>query len=268
MQYLDFLAGVHEKLEPPTYLEIGIRHGHSLALSRAPRTIGVDPDFDLRTDPPEGADLHEQTSDDFFARGDGDGHGDADDGHADPLAHFRGQPAALTFIDGMHLAEYALRDFINVERHSSWSSVVMIDDILPRDPEEANRARSTRAWTGDVFKLLGVFAKHRPDLTCLRVGASPTGVLLVLGLDPNSTVLSERYDDIAARIVTPDPQDVPKGVLARDGVLDPESVLNASFWELLHEANAGAEEGRAKLRKALRKDFGRLSRLRDLLPSR
>lgn len=267
MQYLDFLQGVHEKLDPPTYLEIGIRHGHSLALSRAARTIGVDPDFDLKRDPPEGADLHEQTSDDFFARA-----GAGSEPGSDPLAHFRGLPAALSFIDGMHLAEFALRDFINVERNSGWSSVVMIDDILPRDQDEAARARSTRAWTGDVFKLLDVFAEHRPDLTCLRVGAAPTGVLLVLNLDPNNRELNNRYDAIAAKIETPDPQNVPEAVLNREGVLDAETVLRASFWSVLREANAGAGadagKGRAKLRKALRKDFGRLSRLRDLLPSR
>ena len=33
MRYLDFLERVHEVLEPPTYLEIGIRHGDSLALA-------------------------------------------------------------------------------------------------------------------------------------------------------------------------------------------------------------------------------------------
>ena len=245
MQYLDFLQGVHEKLEPPTYLEIGIRHGHSLALSRAAHTIGVDPDYDLQGEPPPGAELHEQTSDEFFAR-------------EDPLAHFGGQPAALAFIDGMHLAEYALRDFINVERHCEWSSVVVIDDILPRNRDEAARARSTRAWTGDVYKLLDVFAEHRPDLTCLRVGAEPTGVLLVLGLDPQNRTLEERYDDIAEQIVTPDPQDVPEEILTREGVLEAQRVLDAPFWELLRDKEAG----RDKLRKAVRKSFAKgLSRL-------
>ena len=246
---------MHELLEPPTYLEIGIRHGNSLALSRA-TTIGVDPDYELRTEAPPGAALFEATSDDFFAG-------------PDPLEHFGGRPAALSFIDGMHLAEYALRDFINVERHTGWASVAVVDDILPRDADEAARARSTRAWTGDVFKLLDVLAEHRPDLTCLRVGVEPTGVLLVIGLDPSSTVLSERYDEIAAGIVTPDPQTLPEAVLAREEVLDADTVLKASFWSVLRagtHGELGEDKGPAKLRKALKRDFGRLSRLRDLLP--
>lgn len=245
MQYLDFLQGVHERLAPKTYLEIGMRHGHSLALSRAAHTVGVDPDFDLKSDPPPNAELHEQTSDEFFAR-------------EDPLAHFGGAPVALSFIDGMHLAEYALRDFINVERHCSPRSVVVIDDILPRNRDEAARARLTRAWTGDVFKLLGVFEKHRPDLITLKVGAEPTGVLLVLNLDPKSTTLDERYDEIEAEIVTPDPQDVPDAILQRAEVLDPEQVLKASFWKTLKDEKAGPD----KLRKAVKRSFGKgLSRL-------
>ena len=244
MQYLDFLQGVHEKLAPKTYLEIGIRHGHSIALSKAAHTIGVDPDFDLKRDPPPNAELHSTTSDEFFAR-------------EDPLAHLGSEPVALSFIDGMHLAEYALRDFINVERYCTWSSVVMIDDILPRNRDEAARARATRAWTGDVFKLLDVFERRRPDLITLKVGAEPTGVLLVLNLDPASKTLDEGYAEIEQEIVTPDPQDVPDAILQREDVLDPEQVLNARFWEVLREGR-----GPDKLRRAVNRSFGKgLSRL-------
>ncbi|HEY3943670.1 MAG TPA: hypothetical protein VGL78_00455 [Solirubrobacteraceae bacterium] len=42
MFYLDFLRGLHERLAPRTYLEIGVAQGHSLALSRC-RSVGIDP---------------------------------------------------------------------------------------------------------------------------------------------------------------------------------------------------------------------------------
>src|SRR3954463_6645 len=222
MDYLDFIGAVHERLEPPPYLEIGIRFGPSLALSKA-TTVGVDPAYELRHQAPEGAELVRETSDDFFER-------------SDPLRHFDGRPAAMSFIDGMHLAEYALRDFINVEANSHWTSAVVFDDILPRDPEEAARERTTRVWAGDVFKIIGVLDRHRPDLTVLRIGTKPTGLLLVLGLDPNNDVLSERYDEIAAEIVTPDPQELPRDIAEQKHVLDPDKVLGASFWQLLREA--------------------------------
>ena len=111
-----------------------------------------------------------ETSDEYFDR-------------ADPLAPLGGRRVGLSFIDGMHLAEFALRDFINVERCHR-SGAVVFDDILPRSADEAARGRHTRAWTGDVYKMLGILARHRPDLICLRVGTEPTGLLLVLGLDP------------------------------------------------------------------------------------
>jgi hypothetical protein len=261
MDYLAFIRGVHERLEPPTYFEIGIRFGASLALSKA-TTIGVDPAYELRHQAPEGAELFRDMSDDFFARD-------------DPLRHFDGRPAAMSFIDGMHLAEYALRDFINVEAHSHWTSAVIFDDILPRDAEEAARERTTRVWAGDVFKIMGILDQHRPDLVVLRIGTQPTGLLLVLGLDPASRVLGERYDELESEIATPDPQELPRDVVEHKRVIDPGKVLDASFWELLREARANdtpREQGIKALRKAVKKDLGRgaLSgrRLLDALPSR
>ena len=173
MHYLDFLAGLHERLAPPTYLEIGVRHGDSLALARCP-AVGIDPDFELQVELRADVALFRETSDEYFDRD-------------DPLAPFGGEPIAFSFIDGMHLAEFVVRDFANVERNAEWSSVVVFDDILPRGAEEAARDRRTRAWTGDVYKVLDVLARHRPDLICLRVDTEPTGLGIVLGLDPLRT---------------------------------------------------------------------------------
>ena len=258
MDYLDFLERIHGRLNPPTYLEIGIRYGNSLALAKVP-SIGIDPAYELRAELRDDAALFRETSDDYFER-------------PDPLEPLGGRRPALSFIDGMHLVEYALRDFVNVERHSEWSSVVVFDDILPRDVEEANRDRTTKAWAGDVFKILEIFRRHRPDLTCLLIDTEPTGVMLVLGLDPSDTALSGRLDKLVEEAVTPDPQDVPEELIRRERALDPEAVLNASFWDVLIEgqrAGTPRKEGIKALRKALRSDFGRgvtRRRLRDVLP--
>jgi Methyltransferase domain len=254
VQYLDFLGRIHELLTGPAYLEIGIRHGDSLALARGP-AVGVDPEFELRVDLPDGVTLFQETSDDYFDR-------------PDPLAALGGRRIGYSFIDGMHLAEFALRDFINVERHASRSGAIVFDDMLPRSVDEAARERHTRAWTGDVYKLLGILARHRPDLMCLRIGTEPTGLLLVLGLDPDSRVLAERYDDIVRDAVRPDPQDVPADVLERHGVLEPNAVLDASFWPLLAR---GGESRFATwwLRQRVRRELRRISRvpLRDAVPA-
>src|SRR4051812_6383888 len=248
MRYLDFLAGVHERLRPPTYLEIGVRHGDSLALADK-WAVGVDPRPRLKHELGEQTRLYKQTSDAFFARD-------------RPLRHFGGHKVALSFIDGLHHSEFALRDFINVEKLARWSTVVVFDDVFPRAPEEASRDRETRAWTGDVYKVPAVLAERRPDLVLLHVDTEPTGLLLVLGLDRTSTVLADDYEEIARELVTPDPQQVPPEVLERRDALDPQAVLDASFWKVLRSARGKSiprEQGVADLKRALRSDFGKLS---------
>jgi hypothetical protein len=257
VRYLEFLQGVHTALLPPTYLEIGIRRGDSLALSRT-RSIGIDPAFSLKADAPVDASLFRETSDEYFAR-------------ERPSEPFGDRPISLAFIDGMHLLEFALRDFMNVELHAHWASVVVFDDIFPRRPVEAARDRSTRAWTGDVYKLLAILARHRPDLICLRVDTRPTGLLLVLALDPTSRVLSKRYEQIVAQAVVPDPQRVPRKVLERRGALAPATVLSGSFWSVLRDArtqDVPPKVGIRQLRRAIRRDFGGIgpSPLRRFLP--
>jgi hypothetical protein len=255
MRYLEFLERLHAVLEPAGYLEIGVRHGDSLALARCP-AIGVDPQFELRHALPPTTTVVRASSDEFFTR-------------RNPLKPLDGHPVDLSFIDGMHLAEFALRDFANVERRARWTSVVVFDDMLPRRPKIAARDRRTRRWTGDVYKLLGVLAQHRRDLVTLRVDTEPTGLLLVLGLDPRSRVLDHRYDEIVRDLVVPDPQEVPPDVLERRGALDPHAVLGADLWPWLREARAAGtarEDGQRELRRAVRRDFSR-GPLRRLVPA-
>ncbi len=62
-----FLAGLHARLDPRTYLEIGVQDGKSLALGSAPR-IGVDPEFQVKEEIQQDVHLARTTSDEFFAR--------------------------------------------------------------------------------------------------------------------------------------------------------------------------------------------------------
>jgi hypothetical protein len=223
-------------------------------LARGP-AVGVDPEVELRVELPEGVRLCSETSDEYFDR-------------PDPLEPLGGRRIGLSFIDGMHLAEFALRDFINVERLAGRSGVIVFDDVLPRSAEEATRKRHTRAWAGDVFKLPAILARHRPDLLCLRIGTEPTGLLLVAGLDPGSRVLVERYDAIVREAVVPDPQEIPREVLERRGVLDPQAVLDAPFWPLL-AAGGHSRLAARRLRRRMRRDVAGLSAmpLPDAVPA-
>lgn len=255
----DFLRELHRLGQPRTYLEIGVNTGKSLALSRVP-SIGIDPAFTVTTQLRGDIQLAKATSDDFFAR-------------PDPIAHFRGgrnpwrnlrrgRPILgrwrdrtvidMAFIDGMHLSEFALRDFMSVERFSTWSTVIVFDDMLPRSVEEAARDRVTGEWAGDVYKVAAVLREHRPDLTVLTVDTEPTGVMVVLGADPTNPALRERYAAIEAAIITPDPQVVPGAVIARQGALDPDRLVASPAWAMLRSARGKSRSrGYPKVRAAL-----------------
>ncbi|WP_328913528.1 MULTISPECIES: class I SAM-dependent methyltransferase [unclassified Streptomyces] len=241
MRRHDFLRRLHKVYKPRNYLEIGVNDGRSLTLSRVP-TVAIDPAFKVVTSISCDVHLVKATSDAFFTR-------------KDPLLHLRpgrnpfralarrdplalvGDPKLeLSFIDGMHLFEYALRDFMNVEKHSRWSSVIVLDDMLPRNVDEAARDRHTGDWTGDVFKVAQVLRRHRPDLLVVDVDSAPTGVVVIFGADPDSTVLRDNYDAILEEYITADPQEIPDEILVRKNAVDPEILLNADFWPALARA--------------------------------
>ena len=100
----------------------------------------------------------------------------------------------------MHLAEYVVRDFINAEKYSHAGTVIMFDDVLPEQMEMAERGRRFNAWTGDVYKIVPVLRKYRPDLEIgvfeTFIGQYRKGLAVVKNMDPNSTVLEENYKEI------------------------------------------------------------------------
>ena len=81
-----------------------------------------------------------------------------------------------------------------------------------------------------VFKVTTVFERYRPDLTTVLLDTEPTGLLVVLGLDPESTVLADHYDEIVAEYATDDPQSVPDEVLNRWAAADPQLIADSPVW--------------------------------------
>jgi hypothetical protein len=237
-----FLRHLHRSYKPRNYLEIGVNDGRSLALSRVP-SVAVDPAFKVVTDISCDVHLVKATSDDFFARKDPLIH--LRNGRnpfralarRDPINLFGGDPKLeLSFIDGLHLFEFALRDFMNVEKLSRWSSVIVLDDMLPRDVDEAARDRHTKFWAGDVFKVATVLRRYRPDLLVVDVDTAPTGVVAIFGANSESTVLKDNYDKILEEFVVPDPQVVPEEILVRKNAVQPEALMRADFWPALIRA--------------------------------
>lgn len=190
--YIRVLARILDYVKPRTYLEIGVFRGDSLRFAKAPTlAIGIDPKPELTVPLAANHRVFEETSDAFFA------------GH-DLRAEFGGLPVDVAFIDGMHNFEFALRDFANIERHCTRNSIVLIHDCYPLDRESADRAPRPVNWSGDIWRLIVLLKKYRPDLSISTVGTPPTGLGIVRNLDPDSGVLFEQHDRLCEEFLALD----------------------------------------------------------------
>jgi hypothetical protein len=182
--YFRILARIHQHLKPVTYLEIGIDQGLSFEIV-GPETLalGVDPNPRLQKPLGPRQRVFSQTSDEFFEQ-------------CDVISELGGRTLDLAFIDGLHHIEFALRDFINVEKCCSTESTILIHDVYPIDAMSAARDRASWFWSGDIWRLILILKKFRPDLTVNVIGSHPTGLGIVQNLDPHSRVLAERQHEI------------------------------------------------------------------------
>jgi hypothetical protein len=98
--YIEFLKALHTHLTPRSYLEVGTATGASLSVAGCD-TIAVDPRFAVDAGA-TGNRTHtfffQMTSDDFFA--------------TENAPALLGRPVDMVFLDGLHLLECLLRDFI------------------------------------------------------------------------------------------------------------------------------------------------------------
>ncbi len=187
--YTVMLRQLHQQLKPATYLEIGVETGQSMALAQPEtRCIGIDPTPCISVPLPPRCDIFSQTSDAFFEQ-------------SDVRALFEQQPIAFAFIDGMHVFEAALRDFMHVEHYAEQHSLIAIHDCIPLDGVTSARERSTNFWSGDIWKLILCLKKYRPDLAIVNVAAKPTGLGLVTNLDPTNRTLQAQYDQILEEFI-------------------------------------------------------------------
>ncbi len=184
--YYAWLDRLHAALRPDAYVEIGINKGGSLALARPPTlAIGVDPTPNIAVQFRTETMVYPETSDEFFQRRRLEG-------------LLKGQPLRFAFIDGLHLFEQALRDFINLETYCGPRSVVCSTivpvrrgnaksgaaDAVPhrrhlegRSLPEGIPARSRCLY--DRHAMVGPYGRHRARgrfrsaRRCLRRGSRP-----------------------------------------------------------------------------------------------
>ncbi len=177
--YLDLLAALHNK-RYENYFEIGSETGASLCLSNSP-SIAIDPYFQLSKDPIGQKDfclLFQEKSSVFFER---------------TLEQFPGLACEFAFIDGMHLFEYPLCDFINLVKIATEKSFILFHDVLPWDYKMATRNYAQipkgDAWTGDVWKLIPILYEEGFSKALQLITAGPSGLLAVV--NPNREKIAQ-----------------------------------------------------------------------------
>jgi hypothetical protein len=194
MPYHRFLRTLHEACLFDWYLEVGCRSGQSFAPVRS-KTVAVDPFFQAEINiigKKPALHVFQQTSDDFFA------------------SNFLARNAirlGLAFLDGMHLFEFLLRDFMNTEAAMAPEGAILLHDCVPFRIGMTSRDLAnlpTGGWTGDVWKLIPILQRWRPDLRMTVLNCRPTGLVCVTGLDPANRVLAQNYDRIVAEFAAVD----------------------------------------------------------------
>jgi hypothetical protein len=172
--YRDVLAAIHAALRPATYLEIGVAAGATLALAKTAHVaVGVEPvPAPLEHELPPGARVVHETSAAFFATR-----------RASDV--FGPRPLELVFIDGLHLFEAALADFLAAERWCARESTIVLHDCVPVSRVTATRERRTRFWVGDTWKAAWALARKRPELRIRTILTPPSGLVVVRRLDPS-----------------------------------------------------------------------------------
>lgn len=185
-RYTHFLDRLHTDLLFDWYLEIGCRAGRTFAPVRG-NTIAVDPFFKAELNiigPKRRLFVFQETSDDFFETG---------------FLKKNGISLSFSFLDGMHLFEFLLRDIINTEANSHPDGVIALHDCVPFNERMLTRDLDNLPrgpWTGDVWKIIPILQQYRPDMTVTVLNCRPTGLVLLSGLNPKSTVLKKAYDKI------------------------------------------------------------------------
>lgn len=182
IDYLEFLGVISNCLQPNLYFEIGTNTGLSLSRFTCD-SVCVDPDFKIQNDVFRGkrtVSFFQMTSDEFFARPN--------------IGYLFPNGIGIAFLDGLHRFESLLRDFMHTERYCHGRSVVLLHDCLPPTPDMADRYSATCInWTGDVWKLLLVLKKYRPDLRIIFLDCPPTGIVACTQLDPTSSIIDKNY---------------------------------------------------------------------------
>jgi Methyltransferase domain len=201
-----FLTMLHDLLRPKVYLEVGVQYGLSLDLAvHSDQAWGIDPNP-----------LVEQKGNQIIVPY------ESQLALTDFFSGPRPDHVDLAFIDGSHLFEDALNDFVNIAALCGPKSVVVFDDVLPYTQEMASREPIPGDWTGDVWKTFYILSSYLPN--CHLVDTFPTGTMVVWGFPLDQRKLQDWVKFTAPRIDLE--ARVPDDVINRNFAREPSWVID------------------------------------------
>ena len=144
------------------YLEIGIKNGATLQAVDAGTAVGVDP-FHMANVAMcrPGLTVLPLPSDRYFRRLPSD------------------QRFDVVFVDGLHVFRQAYRDVLHAAATLVRGGAILIDDVVPTSAAAGSPVRTTKAWMGDVYKVIIALDRHHPEVD-YRVVADRGGHRLAL----------------------------------------------------------------------------------------
>lgn len=218
MHLHEFLAELHSVVQPKCYLEVGVQHGTSLKLATtADVAIGIDPfPIYLGGNPREL--VYAMESDNYFQ---------IRKNRATMMNGVIEDRSSIDFgfVDGLHHYEQALRDFLNIEEYCHESSIIVMDDVLPRNWGEASRDMCPGDWAGDVWKAAEAIIQWRPELRTFLVNTQPTGTLLAFGFRYEPTTSREKLLKQADALYGP-VENPPASIIQRSYSIEPDVAVS------------------------------------------
>ena len=137
-----------------------------------------------------------------------------------------------------------MRDFYHTEAVSGPDGLILMHDCMPLNTEMTTRDGAAERqdplkamWTGDVWKIVPILRKWRPDLGIVLADCPPTGIVCVTGLDPSSRVLAENYRQIVAEFKdTGGDRDGIAAMYAANAIVSSEEILHGQDHSLFFRA--------------------------------
>ena len=124
-----------------SYLEVGVREGHTFAQINCEYKASVDPAYNP---------TYKMTSDEYF------------DTHPDHRYD-------LIFIDGLHLAEQFVKDVHNALGILNPGGTIICHDVLPRQKDWAGPTQFVSKWCGTVWLGWAHLRMNEPNLQMIAV---------------------------------------------------------------------------------------------------